>query len=49
MDFKSRFQVKKSFINKRGDFVDPRSNEVTTIHKPLQVQKVNLVNSQGPG
>ena len=35
MDFKSRFEGKKSFINKRGDFVDSQSKEVTTIHKPL--------------
>ena len=35
MDFKSRFEGKKSFINKRGDFVDSQSKEITTIHKPL--------------
>jgi len=35
MDFKSRFEGKKSFINKRGDIVDMKSQEVTTLRKPL--------------
>ena len=36
MDFKSRFEGKKSYINKRGDIVDPASQEVTPLMKPLQ-------------
>ena len=36
MDFKSRFEGKKSFINKRGNIEDPESNQVITLQKPLQ-------------
>ena len=36
MDFKSRFEGKKSFINKRGDIVDSESKQVTTRRKPMQ-------------
>ena len=36
MDFKARFEGKKSFINKRGDIVDPQSKQVTTLRKPMQ-------------
>jgi len=36
MDFKSRFEGKKSFINKRGDIEDPASKEVITLRKPIQ-------------
>ena len=36
MDFKSRFEGKKSFINKRGDIVDTQNKQVTTLRKPMQ-------------
>lgn len=36
MDFKSRFEGKKSFINKRGDIEDPTSKAVVTLRKPIQ-------------
>ena len=42
MDFKSRFEGKKSFINKRGDIEDPNSKAVIVLHKPIQQQAVAL-------
>jgi hypothetical protein len=44
MDFKSRFVGKKSYINKRGDIVDPESKQVTTLRKPQQQQLENAIN-----
>ena len=35
MDFKARFEGKKSFINKRGDIVDNQTKHVTALRKPL--------------
>ena len=39
MDFKSRFEGKKSFINKRGDIVDPESKQVIAMQKPMQLSQ----------
>ena len=40
MDFKARFEGKKSFINKRGDIVDNETKNVTALRKPLQQQSI---------
>ena len=44
MDFKSRFVGRKSFINKRGDIVDPESKQEITLRKPQQQQIENSIN-----
>ena len=44
MDFKSRFEGRKSFINKQGDIVDPSSKQVTTLRKPMQQVNNNMSN-----
>lgn len=38
MDFKSRFQGRKAFINKSGNIADSETKQVTVLKKPAQTK-----------
>ena len=38
MDFKSRFEGRKAFINKSGNIADPQTKQITVLKKPTQTR-----------